>query len=462
MYKLTHLSALIAIVITVGLSCASQGKQNTLLTEKNIKTIASESEIVLNYILDKDAIRDTFNRSIDQAIAESFSEQKDGLKVHIKRKKSVEVEFEGKSVLVTLPLDITIIKHTFIKDIKAKGVLELVFISNLDINDSWNLDTKTIIAYFKWLETPKVDIRVVEIPIEGIVNRVLNDYKPQIESNIDLSIKNSFDLRSRAIQNLSALREPIKVTDPIEGYFQIIPIQAYFSGASNLAESTNGKIALVCDNIYTLQPPTASDARLQNELPPLSYRENLPDSSVIRINTRLDKASLNKWVDQNFEGQTFKDEEKSITVKKIDINTSSGMIQADVEVSGSFNGRLQLKGVPSYDSINNVIYTDNVDLAIRSKNILQSAFSWLFKGKIRRNLESMLTFPLDEKTTDVQQKVNEQLSKINKRYELELKADIGSIRLDDMKVTDDEIIALIRVNAWLQMKVSDFRSFNKF
>lgn len=462
MCKLTYLSILIVIAITVGLSCASPGKKSNLFTEKNIRTIASESEIVLNYILDKKAIRDTFNRSIDRAIVESFSEQEDGLKIYIKRKKSVEVEFEGKSVLVTLPIDITMIKHTFVKDLKVKGVLELVFISNLDIDDSWNLDTKTMIAYFKWLETPKVDIRVVKIPIEGIVNRVLKDYKPQIERNIDLSIKNSFDLRSRAIQNLSALREPIKVTDPIEGYFQIIPIRAYFSGASNLAESTNGKIALVCDNIYTLQPPTASDTRLQNELPPLSYRENLPDSSVIRINTRLDKASLNKWVNQNFQGKTFKDEDKSITVKNIVIHTTSGMIRADVDVSGSFNGRLQLKGVPSYDSVKNVIYADNVDLSIKSKNILHSAFSWLFKGKIRRNLESTMTFPLDEKTADIQQKVNDQLSKINKRYELELKADIGSIRLDDVKVTDDEIIALVRLKAWLQMKVSDFRSFNKF
>lgn len=462
MCKMTYLSVLIAIAITVGLSCASQNKQNTLLTEKKFKAIASESEIVLNYILDKNGIRDTFNRSIDLAIAESLSEPEDGLKLNIKRKKSVEVEFEGKSVLVTLPLDITILKQTFIKDIKARGVLELVFISNLDINENWNLVTKTIIAYYKWLEPPKIDISVVKIPIEGIVNRVINDYKPQIEKNIDLSMKNSFDLRARAIQNLSALREPIKVTDPIEGYLQIIPIQAYFSGASNLAESTNGKIALVCDNIYTLQAPTASDARLQHELPPLSYRENLPDSSVIRINTMLDKASLNKWVDQNFEGKTFKDGDKSITVKSVDVKTRPGSIEADVDVIGSFNGRLELKGVPSYDSIKNVIYASDVNLAIKSKNILHSAFSWLFKGKIRRNLESMMTFPLNENIADIQQKLNDQLSEINKMYELELKADIGSIRLDDMKVTDDEIIALIRLNVWLQIKVSDFRSFNKF
>ena len=462
MSKYLNFTLFVFTMLFIAFSCASKKTKVETTVERKIKTIPSESEIVLHYVLDKKGIRDTFNRSIDLAIKESLSEMEDGIKLDIKRNTSVDVEFEGKSVLVKLPIDVTIIKQTFIKDFKAKGLLEMVFISNLDINENWNLSTNTIIAYYRWINAPKIDMSIVKIPIEGIVNRVINDYKPQIEKNIDLSMKNSFDLRARATQNMLALKEPMKITDPMEGWLQIVPLQAYYTGASNLAESTNGKIALVCNNRYSLSQPLINNEVKRKVLPPIAFRESLPDSSTLRINTSLDKNSLNAWVDQNFEGKTFKDGDKSITVKSVDIRTRPGWFEADVDVTGSFTGRLQLKGKPAYDSLRNIVYASDVDLSIKSKNILHSAFSWLFKGKIRKNLESMMVFPLQQNIADAQKTLNKQLQEIKKKYDLELKADIGSIILEDIDVTDDEILALIKLNVWLQMKVTDFRSFNKF
>jgi hypothetical protein len=61
----------------------------------------------------------------------------------LSKPKSAAVEIEGKSILVMVPVTVNVEKKTFLTDLKAKGTLEMSFVTDLDLDSMWNMKTKT-------------------------------------------------------------------------------------------------------------------------------------------------------------------------------------------------------------------------------------------------------------------------------------------------------------------------------
>lgn len=109
------------------------------------------------------------------------------------------------------------------------------------------------------------------------------------------------------------------------------------------------------------------------------------------------------------------------------------------DITGSVNGTLIIKGKPKYDAVNNEFYMDNIDIQLKTKNILHKAAAWIGEGKIRNEMESKMKFSINKTIEEVQKNIDTQLKVINNKYDLEMKIGIGSADVESFELKPDRL-----------------------
>ncbi|HMQ06720.1 MAG TPA: DUF4403 family protein [Saprospiraceae bacterium] len=429
-----------------------------LPTVADAPQIPVHSDIIFNYRLDRGAIRDTFNRAIDEALEDASGQLEYGIHIDLGKANDAEVIFHEKVVMVTLPVQVLLLRKTFLRDFRASGILELVIITQLNVDSLWNLETRTEIASHKWLNRPKLDAGI-NIPIERISSWILRRYKAVIEKNIDETVKESISLRNRMINNMKIISEPMEADEALGGWLRVVPEWAWITGTYRTYQWTLGKVYFRVRNEYTSYYP--ANLTKMWILPPVYVVDELQDTSVIRLSAEVHADDLNRQVNKNLGGKTFRNGNKYITIHHVEIVTKENALIAAAQVSGSFNGMVIISGIPSYDTLNNFIYVRNVDVAVKTKNVIHKAAGWLGKGKIKDALAEMMVFSLDGSIKILQEAIDERITKIRDAYDIDMKMEIGSVTLDDLKMKDHSLIAIFNFKARIEVTVTDFRSFNR-
>lgn len=418
------------------------------------------SDIVINYKLDKSGIRDTFNHAIDDALKANFDIPEYDIKLALSKQKDATVEIEGKNILVVLPLAIQVEKNTFLANLKAKGVLELTFVTNVDVDTIWNLTTKTSLSTYKWLEKPKLSIAGLNLPIETISNLVIKNTKKQIEQSIDASVKESFTLKQKMKETMAIFDQPMQMDVSNGGWLDVKPEQMQLNKVQNGRYSSEGKIAMKMLNTFSTYKPQAQT--ITRPLPKVYWNEAIPDSSTFRLIADIKMMDINGLIKTNLDGRTFTAGDKSITLSNIVANCDYEFFRVVTDVAGSVNGTLIIKGKPKYDAIANGFYMDNLDIQLKTKNVLHKAAAWIGEGKIRKELESMLKFSIKDNIAGIQANINTQMADFNKKHDLEMKVKIGSIDVESFELKPGQIEALMKSKIYLEINIKDFRSFSKF
>jgi hypothetical protein len=401
------------------------------------------SSININYKINKKGLTDTFNYVIDDITKLPMTFPEYDVTTKLKRSGNVGIAIEGKEVRVTLPLNVDVTKKTFIKDFKANGTLELSFITKFNIDKAWNLTTKTELAQNKWTKAPKIDLGVINLPIETISNMIIDKSKAELERNVDQSIKESYDLKSMITEVCKYTLVPYELDSVFGGWMQMTADSAFFSPATNTKDYTEGRISLRTKmNITSFKPREDKVA-----LPAFAWKDKIKDSSEMRFVMELEYDHLTKIAKNNFVGQTFVEGDKKIEVIDVTVGKKDGKLEVTTKVKGSFNGDLSVRGNPKFDRTAKLLYADAVDVSVKTGNVLHSAAAWLLKGKIKSELDQMLKFNIGDQMSNVQAQVDAQIKEMNKVYKMNMNVRIGQLDFDNIILRPD------RANAYVTLKL---------
>ena len=105
---------------------------------------------------------------------------------------------------------------------------------------------------------------------------------------------------------------------------------------------------------------------------------------------------------------------------------------------------------------------ENIDIQFKTKNVIHKAAAWIAEGKIRNELESKMKFNINESLSEVQKNIDSQLKEFNSKYDLEMKIVIGGADVESFQLKPGEIEALMKTKFYLEVRIKDFRSFNRF
>lgn len=416
------------------------------------------SQFVINYRLDKRVIRDTFNTAIAELFRENFDIPDYDVKLNLYKTKEANVEIEGKSILVNIPVGILVEKTAFFVKMEARGVLELTFITQFDLDSLWNFKAKTDLSYYKWIEKPTLKMAGVSIPIEPISNVIIGKTKPMIVESIDDAIMENFTINKSLHDIVQSFKDPIELSES-GGYLSLSPTRIYMQPFKNSKLSTHGKIKLNLNTKFSsFQPPLSN---MPVKVPPLEWQDNINDTSVMRLVTHINMMDINAIVRKNYEGKTFTSEGKSITLNSIFVNCDYEHFRFATDVSGSVNGTLLITALPQYDPAQNAFKAKIVSINLRTKNRIHKVASWIAEGYVRRELEKMMFYPLKDQLDEVQNMVNEQIDEVNKEYNLDITAKLHSIEAEHFYMKPGAIETTIRTSLLLNAYIKDLRMLGK-
>ncbi|MBK8548247.1 MAG: DUF4403 family protein [Saprospiraceae bacterium] len=436
-------------------SCSSPKKAESPKKEVYSTYKPLPSQVVLHYRLDKKIIRDTFNNAIAEIFKESFSIPDYDVKINFYKTNDANIEIEGKSVLVNIPVGILVEKNTMLVDFKAKGVVELTFITKFEMDSLWNFTSKTDLSYYKWLEKPILKMGGLQIPIEPLSDVIISKSKAMIVESIDDAIIENFTIKSTIQKSIQVFKEPIQLDPENGGYLTLTPSVIKLTSLKNSKLHSSGKIVFDLQSLFSTNKPVIHPGLLKT--PALRWVENVNDTTVLRLVTQINMLDINTLVRKNFDGKEFSSQGKSFTMSNILINCDYENIRFVTDIKGDANGTLILTGKPKYDKKSNTFKTENIDIAFKTKNKIHKAAAWIAEGFIRKELTKMMTFPLEEKLDEIQNDINTQLKDINQEYNMDLKADLYSITSEHFEMKPGAIETTIKASLKIEAYIKDLR-----
>lgn len=456
--RIFNICAAVLALMTMTTQCTSKKEVIQPVAPEIVRNF--RTDLVINYRLDKSGITDTFNNAINDIFKQDFDLPDYDVKMRLSKPKSASVEIEGKNVLVVIPMNIYVEKQTFLSKLTANGSIEMSFISGVDIDSLWNLSTSTKLAHHRWIEKPKISVLGVQLPIETIANTILKKSKSVIEQSIDQSMKENFLLKAKMRENMKIFDQPMKLDNPVNAWLYVQPSEFRINPVSNQKLSALGKIEVRGVTTFStykpvIKPPVQS-------LPKVYWSDQIPDSSVFRVVADVKTMDINDLLKSNLDGKTFTEGSNSITLSNIVTNCDFEYLRVVTDVAGTVNGTLIFKGKPKYDKIMNEFYMTDIDISLKTKNVIHKAAAWIAEGRIRKELEKQLRFSIDATLKDAQMNIDQQLRDIQAKYDIQMRIGIGSVTVENFDLKPGQIEAVIMSKIYLQMSIRDFRSFNKF
>ncbi len=417
-----------------------------------------KSTINVHYELENKTVRDTFNTVIDTYLAGDMELEAMGMDVTISKEAEAEIEFSGRRVLTRLPIRIGLAKSTFINNINAQGVLDLRFITDMDIDSNWQLVTKTRLEYFEWLEKPELSLGVFKVSIGKLADNIITRSKGELEAQIDKSVNDQFSIRAMILDVMKQVEKPIQIDTILNSYVSLKPENVYLQDFFYQRDYTVGNITIQGTTKISETPFTEDVPGLK--LPHFKWEDSLDDTSHINLVFDIGYQQINDYLNQNYTNKRFSSGDKEIVVKSMDIRRNADKLEIEADVTGTLNGTIVISGKPIFDNKRQVFYTDDIDIHVKTKNVLHKAGAWLLKSKIKNQLKALMTFSLDENIGTIQDLIDKEIRKYNNDQRISLRADLNNFNIDRFALDQDRIHTFLTINMYLEAKIHDMRIFN--
>ena len=436
-------------------------------SSKNLSTVESsytrfvmpelKSTLNVHYEIHKQAIKDTFNTLIYEFLSGDMEMTAMGMSVVINKREEADIEFSGKQVLTILPIEIGLSKQTFINNINAKGALVLNFITTMDMDSEWNLNTNTVLEHYEWLEEPQISLGGFSLPLGKLANTIIDESKAEFEKQIDKSVNEQLMFKDKVGDLMKYAEKPIEIDTALNSWIQLVPEKVYLSDMTNIKDWTVGNVTLQGHSIIT---QGISDEKTILNLPAFQWEESLDDTSHINLVFDISYKQINEYLIQNYKGKKFNSGSKEVTVNDIEIFSDGSKMVVKADVSGSFNGQVLLKGHPIFDNDKQMFYADNVDISIDTKNVFHKAGAWLLKGKIKKQLSELMYFSVSESISDLQTVIDQEVNKYSIPGTLEFNADLRKLNINKFVLGSDRIHTFMTLNMYLKALVYDMKVFD--
>jgi hypothetical protein len=394
------------------------------------------SVIVIPVTIVKSELEKNINDNLPPVLYEGDSAS-EGLAFRASKRDSITVDFSNDTVLYNVPINFWFRKSLAITSVTGQGALEVSFRTHFVIDSLWNLNTETQISAYRWIEKPAINIGFASIPVTPIVDYILEKSKNQIATSIDTLIKEQFNLRQTMEETWLELQQPIFLSEEYNTWLLLNPTELKISPIRNAEDSLVIKaFATAKPRIFVGPQPPAGELK---PLPAFENSESESNGFALRIKTSVDFEEANRITRINLVGESFDFGRRKVKVEDIHISGKGNQLAVRTTLSGSYNGDIVFVGKPEYNLRKNKIRIEKLKVDFSSKKKLLKTAAWLFKGKLKKEIENSLNAYLEEYLTDLYTELEETL----KGYELApgivLTGSLGEVELSKLYVSVDAI-----------------------
>jgi hypothetical protein len=313
----------------------------------------------------------------------------------------------------------------------------------LTVQPDWHVQTQTHIEGYDWVTKPALTLGPVRIPVTGLVERALKTNQSAIEQGIDAAVREQVDLKPYVLQGWNAARQPYQLSAQYRSWLKITPIEVLMTP---LTAGTDRVRATVGIRAYTEsvfgEPPRVAPVQT---VPPLQIRPQVPDEFQVGVVAEISHAEAQRLVADTMVGRQFEFQNGRyrITVTSIELYGSNDRLVVRAGVTGSINGHVYFKGVPTYDPATQTVYLDQFAYDLETRSLLVRTANWLLQGRFTRQMHEALTFPVGDQLSEARRQIQALLTRNVLTKGVTLNGRIDELRPERVYLTPQSILAVV-------------------
>jgi hypothetical protein len=417
------------------------------------------SELFIPVELSVIELESMMNKQLNGVIYED-TDFSDDVVMRIEKLSSIKIRMNGELLEYTVPVKIwSRAAWEFnqfglkLKDMyEGDCSLSMTFSTKLELNPFWELRPTTEMKSYEWIVKPTITKGHITIPVAFVADKIIKAQEKVITNAIDDQIKTQIPLRKYVEEAWQSMHQPVQMYDDPITWLKITPKNILITPLKGDDKSLKAFIKV---EAYTETQVGKKPVVKYTNLPNVSYTSDRAGAFVITVINGIDYDDASKVVTQHLKGETFSSSngKKRVAVDSIRLFGNGDKLIIESHVSGSLKGAIYFSGVPTYDSIRQVIYMKNLDYEIQTKNALAKTAGWLLKSILLKRMRESMVYDLKEDMKLLRQNIDESMSNYALTKQVTIKAIVKEMYPKTIFLTPESLKFVLYVSGDMQVLV---------
>lgn len=266
--------------------------------------------------------------------------------------------------------------------------LTVRFETNISLDENWQLQSESTPVPYTSPITCNVNIGLTHIPIDitAQARAGINEGQQAAAQLIDGRISSLVEARAFAESAWGALSQPIDLGQ--NGWLVLNPEQLQVGALAGSGKQLTLPIGVVTrPQLLIGSRPAATESPLPLMQAPDPAAGGFQVTIEVELPYETATAQMAGLIGSHYTvgGQT-------VIIDDIRIYGAGALAVIELTLSGDFNGIVYLTGTPKFDAEQEVVYLDDVDFDIHSRNLLVNTADWLFHEEMLAQVETLATW----------------------------------------------------------------------
>ena len=421
------------------------------------------SELPLQVELDVKKLESSINKKMSGLIFEGSNLSNKDLSVKVWKAQNFTFTINNNVIEYRVPLKVwsrfawKVEKFGYMvgDNYEANGSIALTYKTTISFDKNWKLVSKTIASGYEWLQTPRLNVVGVNVPVTPIANLALSQCDKLITAQIDKTLGESIDLKKYITQAWTEIQKPREVNTENNLWIRVTPKDVYVSPFTTTGNKLNLAVALYAqiESFMGAQP----SANAAVALPPFKYVNRPAQQFNLNIGGDVTFEKISELAKKQLLNKTFSEGNKTITITDLSIFGSEGKAVFVADVIGSFKGRVYFTGDMVYDSEKVAVEITKPQFSVKTSNVLIKSASWLLHGMILKQITPYLTYPVKSNLESMRTQVNQMISNYTIVDGVSLQGKLNNLTVTSLSLVPGAVRIQANVKGNVALKVQELK-----
>lgn len=320
---------------------------------------------------------------------------------------------------------------------------DISFSTALELLPTFKLKATTTLKNLSLVDPCKITI--VNYNINSLLEKEIRKEVKSIESEIDKTIS-AIDINSSCALAWKELQKDIPIGK--YGYLNLTPT------AISLSKLNYAKNKLNFDLGIDLFPALSSE-KSTTKSTPLPNLTNFTKKEDFELNVDLNLSydSLSSWIGKELNGTELTIKKRKIIIDSIQFIGADGKrILLGLNFYGFRKGKLFFSAQPLLNQEKQVLRLIDIELDIKTKDILLKTAKWLLNNHISKKIEDKAIFDLKTYLQDTQSEITASLNQ-NLQKNVFLQGEVENLRINELFPLENKLFIRSTIRGKLKLKI---------
>ncbi|MGX5853091.1 DUF4403 family protein [Dyadobacter jiangsuensis] len=336
--------------------------------------------------------------------------------------------------------------------------IRIRLISKIGIMPSWQIKSETYVDSYDWISEPNIRVAGINIPIKGMVSRMLNKNFEKITDAIDEQVASNLELKKNAELAWNIARQPVMLAKDYDTWLVIRPTGVEMTpllAKNNILRSVIG-IKGYTQTITSAVKPAVAPVQ---KLPDLRIVDKVQDDFKIGLISLVSYEDAARLATKQFSGEKFSflGGKYHVEVTSIEMYGQNDRLVIKAGLKGSISGDIYLKGIPYYDPATQQLSLKGLDYDLDTRNSIVRTAGWLLQGQFSRMMEKRMVFPVGGQIADAKNAVQKTLANYKVTEGVVVKGILSDIVPDKVYLTPKHLYSVVFATGKVNLKVDGLK-----